>query len=176
MGCPGIPMSPNSRCEERGPRGPPPPGYDGLSAAGALCARSRRPRPALEQGWGGHREPQSSGLRVHPLCPTTFSSRATPPRVPFLPAGAFRPVTHHVPRCLSIWDPRPFRVVLTGPGLFMYLHATYVRGPLCNQQALMSQGSWQRESLPPRPGVYPSSLQHWPKHPAYPHLPMHPPF
>lgn len=108
--------------------------------------------------------------------PNHFLLQGHPAQSP-LPASRGFPTSYSPPsRCLSIWDPRPFRVVLTCPELFMYLHAAYVRNALCNQQALMSQGSRQRESLPPRPGVYTGSLQHWPKHPACPHLPMHPPF
>lgn len=94
------------------------------------------------EGGGGGGVPEAPGQR-RPVCvcvcvcPTTFSSRAAPPRVPFLPgAGAFRAVTQHPPA--FVHGPRPPTAVWTCR-LFMRLHARYVRSALCNGQAPMSR-------------------------------------
>ena len=73
-----------------------------------------------------------------PVCPSL--SLAGPPAQTPLPVGGggFPALTHHFPGiCLS--RPHPLAVVLTCPGLFMSLHAHYVRSTLCNHGALLSQ-------------------------------------
>lgn len=78
-----------------------------------------------------------SGLRAS-LSVLHFLWQGRRPRLPFLWGGGFPALTHHFPGvCLS--RSHPLAVVLTCLGLFMSLHARYVRSTLCNHGALLSQ-------------------------------------
>lgn len=128
----------------------------GWSRAGAA---TRRPRPVA-----------SSSL---PL-PHHFLLQSRRPES--LPASRGFPTGYsRRSRCLSIWDPRPFGVVVTCPGLSVCLHTGYVTSALCTGRAPSSREAGKGKPAT-HAGVCTRSLQPWPRCPARPRLPMHPPF
>lgn len=109
--------------------------------AGASWVRvmSRRLGLQMPPAW---REPPvwEWAVASAPVCLSVhhFLWQGRQPRLPFLWGRGFPALTHHFPGvCLS--RPHPLAVVLTCPGLFVSLHARYVRSTLCNHRPLLSQ-------------------------------------